>query len=175
MLHFLSGWIIPLFILFILFIGQIKGVKVYEAFVRGAKEGLKTGIKLIPFFLAIFGALAVFRSSGALDFICRLLSPLTKILGIPGEIFPLGLLKPLSGSGSLGYMAEIINKQGPDSPLGLMASVVGGSTETTFYVITVYLGSVGISKQKHTVAMGIAADIVSFFVAVFLSGLLFAS
>lgn len=175
MLQSFSRWIIPLFILLILLLGEIKGVKVYDAFIRGAKEGLITGAQLIPFFLAIFGALAVFRSSGALDFICRLLSPGANALGIPGEIFPLGLLKPLSGSGSLGYMAEIINNRGPDSPLGLMASVVGGSTETTFYVITVYLGSVGISKQKHTVAMGIAADLVSFFVAVFCSRLLFSS
>ncbi|HHU51945.1 MAG TPA: spore maturation protein [Firmicutes bacterium] len=175
MLHSFSRWIIPLFILCVLLIGEIKGVKVYDAFIRGAKEGLTIGVRLIPFFLAIFGALAVFRSSGALDFICRLCSPLANALGIPGEIFPLGLLKPLSGSGSLGYMAEIINHRGPDSPLGLMASVVGGSTETTFYVITVYLGSVGISKQKHTVAMGIAADLVSFLVAVFCSRWLFPS
>lgn len=173
MLNFISSWIIPLFILCVILIGEIKGVKVYDAFIRGAKEGLKTGIRLFPFFLAIFGALAVFRTSGALNFISSLLSPLAKFLGIPPEIFPLGLLKPLSGSGSLGYMSEIINQQGPDSLLGLMASVVGGSTETTFYVITVYLGSIGISRHRHTVTMGIAADIVSFLVAVISSRLFF--
>lgn len=172
MVNILSAWIIPVFIVTILIMGECKGIKVYEAFIRGAEDGLKIGIRLFPFFLAIFGALAVFRSSGALDLVCRFISPLTGLLGIPPEILPLGLLKPLSGSGSLGYMAELIKNHGSDSSIGITASIVGGSTETTFYVLTVYLGSVGILRQRHTVLMGIAADVVSFMVAVSLARLL---
>lgn len=173
MLNLFSLWAIPVFIFGVLVSGELKGVKVYEAFIRGAEEGLKTGVRLFPFFLAIFGALAVFRSSGALNLICRIISPCANLLGIPPEVIPLGLLKPISGTGALGYLAELVERYGPDSRIGAIACVVGGSTETTFYVLTIYLGAVGITNPKQTIAMGIAADLCSFIVAVFAAKLLF--
>ncbi len=164
----ISTWAIPLFILVVLVCGEYKGVKVYETFIKGAQDGMKIGFQLFPLFLAIFGGLAVFNASGALNFLCRLLSPLANLLGIPAEILPLGLIKPLSGSGALGYMANLVQNYGPDSFLGTMASIVAGCSETTFYVITVYLGVVGITRPKHLLLMGLCGDLVSFLVAVML-------
>ena len=144
MLHSFSRWIIPLFILCVLLIGESKGVKVYDAFIRGAKEGLTIGVRLIPFFLAIFGALAVFRSSGALDFICRLCSPLANALGIPVNLS--WDSEALIRLGSLGYMAEIINHRGPISPRS-NGQCGWGKHGNHLYVITVYLDGC-ISKQN---------------------------
>ncbi|HEY8392223.1 MAG TPA: nucleoside recognition domain-containing protein [Capillibacterium sp.] len=165
----LSVWAIPLFILVVLAYGEYKGVKVYETFIQGAGEGVKTGIQLLPYFLAIFGALAVFKTSGALNFFCRLVAPLAAFLHIPEEILPLGLIKPLSGSGTIGMMADLTRKHGPDSPLGIMASVIAGGSETTFYVLSVYLGAVGITRPKHLVGMGLLSDLTAFFVAILIA------
>jgi spore maturation protein B len=165
----ISIWAIPLFILIVLICGEYKGVKVYESFIKGAQDGMKIGFQLFPLFLAIFGGLAVFNASGALELLCRLFLPLTNRLGIPAEILPLGLIKPLSGSGAIGYTANLVQKHGPDSFLGTMASIVAGCSETTFYVITVYLGVVGITRPKHLVLMGLLGDLVSFLVAIMIS------
>ncbi|NLM36630.1 MAG: spore maturation protein [Firmicutes bacterium] len=165
----LSVWAIPLFILIVLACGEYKGVKVYETFIEGAGAGLKTGFQLLPYFLAIFGALAVFKTSGALSLFCRLSTPFARLLRIPEEILPLGLVKPLSGSGTIGFLADLIQKHGPDSPLGLMASIIAGGSETTFYVLTVYLGAVGISRPKHLIGMGLLGDLAAFFAAIVIS------
>lgn len=165
MIQNLSRWILPAFILFILIYGMVKKVKVYEVFIQGVEDGLKTGVNLFPYLLAIFTALAVFRSSGAMDGVLRLLTPLANLLGIPREIFPLTILKPMSGSAALGYMGELIQKYGPDSLLGRMASAVQGSTETTLYVLTVYLGAIGIRRPGHLLAVGLIADAVALSVA----------
>lgn len=165
----LSVWAIPLFILVVLAYGEYKGVKVYETFIQGAGEGLKTGLQLLPYFLAIFGALAVFKTSGSLGLFCRITAPLANLLRIPEEILPLGLIKPLSGSGTIGLMADLTQKHGPDSGLGLMASIIAGGSETTFYVLSVYLGAVGITRPKHLIGMGLLGDLAAFFVAVFIA------
>lgn len=165
----LSVWAIPLFIMAVLAYGEYKGVKVYETFIKGASTGLKTGFQLLPYFLAIFGALAVFKTSGALTLFCRLTTPLARLLRIPEEILPLGLVKPLSGSGTIGFMADLTQKYGPDSPLGLMASIIAGGSETTFYVLTVYLGAIGISRPKHLVSMGLLGDLAAFFAAILIA------
>ncbi len=165
----LSVWAIPLFILVVLAWGEYKGVKVYETFIQGATEGLKTGFQLLPYFLAIFGALAVFKTSGALNLFCRIAAPLATVLCIPEEILPLGLIKPLSGSGTIGFMADLTQKHGPDSRLGIMASIIAGGSETTLYVLSVYLGAVGINRPKHLVGMGLLGDLTAFFVAVLIA------
>ncbi|HHT49336.1 MAG TPA: spore maturation protein [Firmicutes bacterium] len=165
----LSIWAIPLFILAVLAYGEYKGVKVYETFIQGAGTGLKTGFELLPYFLAIFGALAVFKTSGALNFFCRVAAPFANLLRIPEEILPLGLIKPLSGSGSIGFMADLIQKHGPDSPLGIMASIIAGGSETTFYVLSVYLGAAKITRPKHLVGMGLLGDLTAFFMAVLIT------
>lgn len=162
----LSVWAIPLFVLVVLACGEYKGVKVYETFIKGASAGLQTGFQLLPYFLAIFGALAVFKASGALALFCRFTAPLAKLLQIPEEILPLGLVKPLSGSGTIGFMADLMRKHGPDSPLGLMASIIAGGSETTLYVLTVYLGAIGISRPKHLLGMGLLGDLAAFCVAI---------
>ena len=165
-MRLLSVWALPFFILVVLICGEFKGVKVYETFIKGAEEGMKTGFQLFPFFLAIFGGLAVFKTSGALTALCKVCSPLSNLLRIPDEILPLGLIKPLSGSGTIGLMADLVKKHGPDSLLGTMASIIAGSSETTFYVLTVYLGAVKITRPKHLVIMGLLGDLAAFLVAV---------
>lgn len=166
-MRLLSVWAIPLFILVVLACGEYKGVKVYETFLRGAEEGIKTGFRLLPIFLAIFGGIAVFRASGALEFLCRICAPFGNLLQIPSEILPLGLIKPLSGSGTIGFMVDLVQKYGPDSLLGTMAAIVAGSSETTFYVLTVYLGAININRPKHLVLMGLLGDLAAFLMAVF--------
>lgn len=168
MIDTISRWLLPGFIFLILTFAATKRTKVYEVFLLGAEDGLRTGLRIFPYLLAIFSALAVFRSSGAMDIFLQCLAPIANGLGIPQEILPLTVLKPLSGSGALGYMGEIIQKYGPDSMVGRMASAVQGSSETTIYVLTVYLGSVGIRKYKHMLIVGLFSDMVAFSVAILL-------
>lgn len=150
-----SHWTVPIIILLILGSGLTKKIRLYEVFIQGAMEGVKTTVKLTPYLLAIFVAIGLFRSSGALNFITNLLEPVLKGLGIPAELLPLAILKPLSGSASLGFTAEILQKHGPDSPLGLMASLIQGGSETTFYVLSLYLGSVRIRDSRHLLLVGL--------------------
>ena len=173
-LHLLSRWVIPLLLAAIPIWGLFRRVKVYQAFVEGARDGLMTGLRIAPYLLAMLIAIGVFRASGGLAIVVKALSPLLGPLGIPVEVVPLGLMRPLSGSGSLGILADILDAHGPDSRVGLTASVVQGSTETTFYVLTVYLGVVGIHRLRHTWVAGLAADLVGFLVAVTVAGILFA-
>lgn len=168
MLQSLSRWVLPCFILIILVYGAFKRVRVYEVFIQGVDDGLRTGIRLFPYLLAIFSALAVFRSSGALSLFLRVLSPLAELIGVPQELIPLAVLKPLSGSAALGYMGELIQKYGPDSLIGRLASAVQGSTETTLYVLTVYLGAIGIRRPGHLLVVGLLADAAAFATAVLL-------
>jgi len=122
---------------------------VYEVFTEGAKEGFEVAIKIIPFLVAIFLAISVFRSSGAMDFLAWILAPITNFIGMPGELLPLAFMRPLSGSGALGIVSNLVTTYGPDSMIGKMASVMMGSTETTFYILAVYFGSISVRKTRH--------------------------
>ena len=133
-----SNWIIPLAILIILAAGMWKKVKVYETFVEGAKDGFNTAIRIIPYLVAILCAIAAFRASGAMDYLAKAISPLTNLIGMPAETVPLALVRPLSGSGALGLMSDLITQHGPESIIGRMSATIMGSTETTFYVLAVY-------------------------------------
>jgi len=157
---------IPVFILFILIYGIIKGVKVYEAFVEGARDGLKIAYRIFPYLLAMIFAVTLVRTSGMMNIIEKILSPFTYILGIPKEIMPLVLIKPISGSGALGTLTEIINTFGVDSYIGICAAVVMGTTETIFYTISIYFGSVKIKKIRHTLWAALLADIAAIIAAV---------
>jgi len=168
-----SNWIIPCAILFILVAGMWKKVKVYETFVEGAKDGFNTAIRIIPYLVAILGANAAFRASGAMDYRAKIISPLTNLIGMPAETVPLALVRPLSGSGALGLMSDLITQHGPDSFIGRMAATIMGSTETTFYVLAVYFGSVGIRKARHSVAAGLIADAAGILAAVFICNLIY--
>ena len=172
-IEIISVLAIPSLVLFIVLYGAIKKVKVYELFVDGAKEGFNVGTRIIPYLVAMLVAIGVFRSSGAMDFLATLLSPLTKLIGMPAEALPVAIMRPLSGSGTLGLISEIMKTHGPDSLIGRMVSVIMGSGETTFYVLAVYFGSVSISKTRHAVPAGIIADIVGILMSVLLVNWMF--
>ncbi|HBT20496.1 MAG TPA: spore maturation protein [Peptococcaceae bacterium] len=167
-IHEISKWAVPMLFFIIPGIAFLKGIKVYEAFVAGAQEGFNTAIKIIPFLVGMLVAIGVFRASGALDVFTKLLHPITDFFDIPGEVLPLALMRPLSGGAALGAAAELIKTHGPDSYIGFLASTMQGSTDTTFYVLTVYFGSVGIVKYRYSAAVGLIADIVSFLASVFI-------
>lgn len=153
-----SAWIMPGLIFGMLLVGVVRGVKVYEVFVAGAKEGFNLAVMIIPYLVAILSAVGMLRASGGLQRLVDWVNPVTSALGIPGEVLPLALLRPLSGSGAFGITAELIETHGPDSVVGNIASTMNGSTETTFYVLAVYFGSIGVNKIRHAVPAGLAAD-----------------
>lgn len=166
----LSRWAIPLLLLSVPIFGLLRRVRIYQAFVAGARDGLLTGLQITPYLLAMLVAIGLFRSTGGIELLAKILRPFAGPLGIPVEVLPLALVRPLSGSGALGLLADLFAAHGPDSPLGRIASVVYGSTETTFYVLTVYLGSVGIRRLRHTWLAGLAADLAAFAAAVIITG-----
>lgn len=175
LIQHLSRLAIPLLLFVLLAVSALRKLRVYELFVEGAKEGFETAIQILPYLLAMFIAIGTLRDSGALDTVLGWIGPLTERIGIPREILPLAMLRPLSGSGSLGAMSDLFKEHGPDSLIGLMASTIQGSTETTFYVLTVYFGAVGIRKARHSLAVGLWADMFAFLLAVFLVHLFFVS
>ncbi|QSZ27429.1 spore maturation protein [Aceticella autotrophica] len=173
MIKIISDWLIPLIIFLIPLFGIIKKVEIYEVFVDGAKDGINIVIKIFPALLAMLVAIGVLRASGAFDLLAKVLMPITVKLGIPAEVLPLAIVRPLSGSGALGITTELIKSHGADSFISRLASVMYGSTETTFYVLAVYFSSVGIKKMRHSVIAGIFADIVAVLASVFYSRLFF--
>ncbi len=164
---------IPLLIVSFVVYGAVKKVKVYEQFIEGAKEGFNIAVRIIPYLVAILVAIGIFRAGGAMDWLVYLLSPLTNLIGMPAEALPMALMRPLSGSGSLGIMAEIFTVHGPDSFLGILVSTFYGSTETTFYVLAVYFGAVNIRNTRHALPVGLIADAAGLLAALFIVKLLF--
>lgn len=164
----LSRWAVPALLLLIPLLSLLRRLSLYHLFIAGAKEGLRTGINLAPYLVAMLVAVGLFRATGGIKLLTRLLAPVLRPFGLPAELIPLALVRPLSGSGALGILADLLASHGPDSALGRLASVVYGSTETTFYVLTVYLGAVGIRRPGHTWLAGLTADLVAFLTAVIL-------
>ena len=154
----LSTWLLPLLIVAFLLYGTAKDVKVYGSLVSGAKEGFDVALKIIPFLVAILVAVGMFRASGAMDMLVSVLSPVTSLIGFPGEALPMALLRPLSGSGAYGVAAEIMQTNGPDSFVGYLVSTMQGSTETTFYVLALYFGAAGIRYARHALIACLIAD-----------------
>lgn len=169
----ISVWAIPVFLVGIPVYGALKRVKVYESFVEGAKEGFRVGIRIIPYLVAILVAVGMLRGAGAIDILARWLDPLLGRVGMPAEILPLAIMRPLSGSGSMGLVAELIKTHGPDSFIARLAATAYASTETTFYVLAVYFGSVGIKKARYAVLSGLTADIVSLIASVIICRMVF--
>jgi spore maturation protein B len=165
--------IIPIIVFIVVTYGIFKRVKVYECFVEGAKEGIGICIKIFPYLLAMIIAVGVFRESKALDYFIALVRPVVEIIGLPPEVVPLVLVKPLSGSGALGIFAETLSKFGPDSYIGRVSSIIMGSTETIFYTLTVYFGAVGIKKIRHTLWAAIMADMSAIIAAVVVTRIMF--
>jgi len=148
---------IPFMLSFFPLYASLHGVKVYEQFVEGAKEAIPTVLRIIPFLVAMLVAMSMFRTSGCLDIISSVLSPALKIIHLPVDVLPIVLMRPFSGGATLGLFADLV-KLGPDRFSSLLAATIMGSTETTFYVLTVYFGSVGIRKTRHAVLAGLVAD-----------------
>ena len=169
----LSLYAIPVLFLIILGFGLIRGIKVYDTFVEGAREGITTIVRIIPTLVGLIVAVAVFRASGALDFLVFLTSPVARLLGIPPEAMPLALLRPVSGSASLALVAETVRIYGPDSYIGRVVSTMMGSTETIFYTLAVYYGSVGIKNIRYTLVAALIADGVSVIAASWACALIF--
>ena len=169
----ISMWAIPFLLLSIPLYGAIKKVKVYESFVEGAKGGFQMAIRIIPYLVAILVAVGMLRGAGAIDMLANWMGPALQRVGFPVEILPLAIMRPLSGSGSLGIVTELVKVHGPDSFIGRLAASAYGSTETTFYVLAVYFGSVGIKKARHAVICGLVADITSLIVAIILCRMVF--
>ncbi|KGK90637.1 Spore maturation protein B [bioreactor metagenome] len=162
----LGNFLIPGIIGLIVTYGVIKKVEVYNCFVEGAKDGLKICLRIFPYLLAMILAVSVLREAKILDFITQISNPLLKYVGIPGEILPLLLIKPLSGSGALGVFTDVLTTYGPDSFVGRVASTIMGSTETIFYTVTIYFGAVGVKKIRHTLWAAILADLTAAIMAV---------
>lgn len=171
----ISPWILPGLMLGFLLFGMARGVRIYEAFVEGAKDGFQVALKIIPYLVAILVAVGMFRASGALDWLVGGLGVVTSPMGMPAEALPMALLRPLSGSGAYGVMASIINDPavGPDSYTGYLVSTLQGSTETTFYVLAVYFGAVQIRRIRHALAVGLTADLAGVIAAVIAVAFLF--
>ncbi len=165
----LSSLIIPLLILLIITLGLIKRIAVYEEFVEGAKDGFNIAVNIIPYLVAMLFAIAIFRASGALEFILTLLTPIADFLGFPAEVISMGIIRPLTGSGSVGVLAELINTHGEDSNIVKIAAVMFGSTETTLYVLAIYFGAIKIKNTAYAVQAGLIADFAGFVAAITVS------
>jgi len=156
---YISAFAMPAVIGAFLLLGMVRRVKVYDCFVEGAKDGLQSLVGIIPPLVGLMVAISMFRASGALELLAKLLSPLLSALQLPKEVLPLALLRPISGSASTAIVTDIFQTLGPDSPAGTIASVMMGSTETTFYTVAVYFGAVGIKNTRHTIGAALLADL----------------
>ncbi len=172
-LDLLSVFVLPAIIVGFPLYGLFKKVPVYEEFVEGAKEGFGVAVRIIPYLVAILFAIGMFRASGALDFFTDGLRPLLALIGVPAEVIPMALIRPLTGSGSAAIVADMIQVHGEDSILVKMAATMFGSTETTFYVLAVYFGSIQVRKTRHAVPAGLIADFSAMLIAVYVVLLLF--
>ena len=162
-----SKFIIPLMLVLIPLYGLIRRVAVYEEFVTGAKEGFSVAVRIIPYLVAILFAIGMFRASGAMEWLIGGMRPLLSPLGIPPEILPMAITRPLSGGGSIAVLADMIRTHGVDSIFVKISGVMYGACETTFYVIAVYFGAVNIKKTRHAVPAGLIADAAGVLLAVY--------
>ncbi|NLW17648.1 MAG: spore maturation protein [Firmicutes bacterium] len=154
----LSAWLIPLFVASVLLAGWVKKVPVFDEFIEGSKEGLQVTLRLLPFLVSMLIAIEVLSASGAMDALTNLLTPILGRLGWPVETLPIALLRPMSNSGALAVTADVLRRHGPDSFIGLVASTMQGSTDTTLFILTVYFGAVGIKNIRHSLSAGLIAD-----------------
>lgn len=162
----MTSLVIPLLIFFIIALGLAKKVAVYEEFVEGAKDGFSTAVKIMPYLVAMLFSIAMFRASGAMEGLIAIIAPVFTTVGIPSEVLPMAIIRPLTGSGSVGVLAELIAQYGEDSLIVKIAATMFGSTETTLYVLAVYFGAVNIKKTSYALQAGLIADFVGFIAAV---------
>jgi spore maturation protein B len=170
----LSAWFVPALIGFILIHATFKRVPTYEMFVEGGKDGFHMAISIMPYLVGMLVAIGVFRASGAMDALVAVLQPVFHAIGVPAEIVPLALIRPISGNGALGVMSDLLSTYGADSFIGRLASTIQGSTDTTLYVITVYFGAVGIKNIGDSLKVGLLADLAGIVAAIVVVSLMFA-
>ncbi len=173
MREFLNWWLMPFLIGTIVMYGFSRRVKVYESLIQGAKEGFQISVMIIPFLVAILVAVGMFRASGGIDLLVASVGPLTQAIGMPPEALPMAILRPLSGQAAFGVMAEVMSTHGPDSLIGYMVSTFQGSTETTFYVLALYFGAIGVKTTRHALPACLLADVAGILAAVFIVNLMF--
>ncbi|GAA0445544.1 MAG: spore maturation protein [Bacillota bacterium] len=168
-----SAWLIPCFIAIVLVTATFKKVPSYELFVEGGKEGVKMAFSLLPFLVGMIVSISILRSSGALEAFIQLISPLLTMVGIPPDIIPLALVRPISGTAALGMTTELIDTHGPDSFIGRLASTMQGSTDTTLYILTIYFGAIGIKKMRYALKVGLLADLIGIIASIVIVSILF--
>lgn len=164
-LEAISLYAIPVVILLVPLYAIIKKVPVYSVFTEGAKEGFSTAVMIIPYLVAMLCAIGMFRASGAMDWLVNLINPVTSLIGLPGEVLPMGIMRSFSGGGAEGMMVELLKEYGTQSQIGRISSVALGSTETTFYIVAVYYGAVGITNTRHSILAGLLGDLASLIAA----------
>ena len=169
----LSLLAVPFMLVFFPVYASLRRVKVYEEFVEGAKEGFQVALRIIPFLVAILVAIGMFRGAGGIEALKSVLAPLLTPLGFPSDLLPMVLVRPLSGSATLGLFTELVHRLGPDDLTVRMAGTIFGSTETTFYVLAVYFGSVAVRRTRHAVVAGLTADLVGVVASVAICRLVF--
>lgn len=170
-----SFYIVPCFILIIVAFGLFKKIQVFDTFLSGAKEGLMSTFSIAPSLIALITSITMLNASGALDIFSSFINPLVSKIGVPSQVVPLMLLRPISGSGSLALLDSIFSSCGPDSQVGRIASVLMGSTETTFYTIAVYFGAINIKKTRHTLHSAVIADLSSYILSCLIIKIMFYS
>lgn len=165
----LSRWAIPIVLLVIPLVAHLRGVNVFETFVEGAEAGFGTAIKTIPYLVAMLVAISVFRASSAMDVLVQIFSPVLNLVGVPAEIIPHAIMRPLSGGAALGIATDLIKAHGPDSFIGRLVSTMQGSSDTTFYVLTLYFGSVGIARYRYSIISGLVADFTTLVASIYIA------
>lgn len=168
-----SLWMLPAILILILTLGLIKKVPIYEVFTEGAREGFKVSVSIIPYLVAIIVGISMFRASGVIELIGSALSPVLGYFNVPADVIPVMIVRSLSGSAALGIFSDIAHSLGPDNYATTLAAVMVGSSETTFYILAVYFGAVGISKLRYALLVGLLADLVGIIAAVGICNLVF--
>ncbi|HLR01413.1 MAG TPA: spore maturation protein [Virgibacillus sp.] len=169
----ISTWLIPVFILLVLLTSTLKKLPTYELFVEGGKEGVQMAFSLLPFLVGMLVSIAILRASGAMEAFFSLISPWLEHVGVPPDILPLALVRPISGTLALGMTSELIQTFGPDSFIGRLASTMQGSTDTTLYILTVYFGAVGIKRMRYALKVGLLADLVGIIASIVIVKIVF--
>lgn len=172
-MNIISIWALPAIIIIILTFGLIRKVPLYEVFTTGAKEGFKVSVNIIPYLVAIMVGISMLRASGIIEGIGTLLSPILSHFNISADVIPLMIVRPLSGSAALGIFSDIAHNAGPNAFTTKLAAIMVGSSETTFYVLAVYFGAVGISKIRYALAVGLLADIIGIVSAILVCNWMF--
>ena len=169
----MSNYLVPIMVVFIIIYGLYKKIDIFDTFIEGVKEGINVTFKLFPTIFAMVIAITILTNSNILLDIGKLLNPFFKFLSFPSEMFPLALMKPISGSSSIVILNDILSRYHPDSYIGRISSVIGGSTDTTIYIISLYFGSIGINKIKYSLLVGLIADLLCIIISIIVINILF--